>query len=183
MSLRAPFSFFVLGYFLCCCFLLLLFAGMFYTGQDWGCWRYETVQRESLISRQFLHAWNSGQTLGASANFPLPQPVPCLGAPQNVTAELSPACLALQRRKGSCSLAGFVCRECAVWLLLPMRKPRRHHGIILLAFQQKISLELEFGNKNILKAYLRTKIWIPWRVKYVLSVMVCRACRCWDGTR
>lgn len=50
-------------------------------------------------------------------------------------------------------------------------------------FSAQISLKLEFGNKNILKAYLQTEIWIPWRVKYILSVTVCCARRCWHGTR
>lgn len=183
MSLKAPFSFFVLGYLLCCCFLLLLFTGMFYTEQDWGCQKYETVQRESLISRLFLHAWNWGQTLWSISKLP---PTSARALPWGL-AECdcrAESCLPRSPEEERLLLSGWLCVQ-GMCSLTPAAYAEAQEAswYYFSCFSAQISLKLEFGNKNILKAYLQTKIWIPWRVKYILSVTVCHTRRCWHGTR
>lgn len=61
-------------------FWWVLFTRVFYTGQDWGCLRYEMQAEGSYSFKDCSYVSRIQDKHMASADFPLPQPLPCLGA-------------------------------------------------------------------------------------------------------
>lgn len=127
----------------------------------------------------------------ASTNFPLPQPLPCLGAAvcDCIAATRFPCYLSWRMQTPVLTLA-LSMKNLQSWT------PAAYAEVQEVAwyspcFSVQISLGLEFGNKNISKVYLRTKIWMckglnmAWVALKSRSVMVCRfwAMARWDSRK
>lgn len=156
-SFEAPFFFLALRYFLHCCFLLATVHRYIFMGQDWGCLRYETQYEGSYYFKGCSYMSGMQDERMEHQQISVPS-APALPRGHSLWLIGEPACCWLD----CCSAAGL-CAE------------NMEFGSCCLCDSPGGSLicSLLFCSK----ADFGTEIWILWRVKRGLSVMVHHAHR------